>query len=197
MSRTKRMGVLLFVAAALPLITAGAAMAGGGSAPPPPGLVFTPSREITATLVIDPHGSLTNFFATTHTSTGQIGSIVLSRKHYADASAVFQIGPFTTTFYPWALGCDLSQTNVRFVNTNGIAGNYAPLENFIPSAVLTTLFSQIGVTISAAVDPGIAAVDVQSCSPVAGPDGSQTGPGILLLETKIGFWALSGTPVPK
>jgi hypothetical protein len=197
------MGIVAIVAALVLVIAAADALAGGGSLSPPPGLVFTPSSEINATLVLDPHGKLTDgsLFAATKTTTGRSGSIVLHRVGVGSVSASFEIPLITPTFLSWSRGCDPTMTDVRFVNTNpsnNDEGNYAPLQNFIPNSVLRQLFLQIGVVVSAALDPGISKVHSQACFKVPPPDNTQAGPGLLLLDTSIGFWTSDpNVPIPK
>ena len=70
---------------------------------------------------------------------------------------------------------------------------------FIPQAALEVLFRQIGIDIrppgGPAIDPAITEVHAQSCSPAVPPDDTATGPGYLVLEVKIGFWAAIGTKI--
>jgi hypothetical protein len=194
MSRIQRVVVGLAVVVALAL-TAAPALAGGGIAPPPPGLVLIPSN-VTAEIVIDPHGP----FSFPMTSTSQHGTIVLERKHHGEASILFQVQLFGSLGGLF-LGCDLSLTNARFVNANETAttvAQYAPMSGYMNQDVLDMLFGHLGLTLSAALQPAITAVTHQHCLPA--PLGDTTGivnPGFLAIEANVGFWAPPGTVIPK
>jgi hypothetical protein len=189
MRETKRAIVALVLLGVLAL-PAGPALAGGAFAPPPPGLVLSPSREITATIVVDPH--LT-------TSTPQYGYITVSRKHYPDATALFPVQLFGS-FGVLALGCDLTLTAARVLNANpsgSSAGVYAPLNSYIPDAVVNLLFSQLGVTTGPALQPAVTQVNSQACAPSVDSAPAIVKPGFLVLDVDIGFWAAPGAPTPK
>lgn len=188
MSRIQRGVVGLVVVAALALMAA-PAMAGGGIAPPPPGLVFTPSKQLSVTIMLDAHND--------STSPGH-GVIVLRRKGYKEVEALFQAQLFGSLGL-LSFGCDLSLSDARFVNRNPAGleqGQYAPMNGYILDAVVTWLFSQVDVAAGSALQPGISEVTSQRCIQQT-PDGGVTNPGYLLLEGDIGFWATPGTPIPK
>ncbi len=188
--RTTNRAMIAVVLLLVLVLPAGPALAGGGIAPPPPGLVLSPSKEITATIVVDPH--LT-------TSTPQHGYITVSRKHHPDATALFPVQLFGS-FGGLALGCDLTLTAARVLNVNPsgtAAGAYAPLNSYIPDAVVNLLFSQLGLTTGAALQPAVTQVNSQTCAPSVDNGPTIVKPGFLVLDVDIGFWAAPGTPTPK
>ncbi len=175
MRTTKRTMIVLMLLLVLP---AGPALAGGGINPPPPGLVLSPSKEITATIVVDPH--LT-------TSTPQYGYITVSRKRYPDATALFPVQLFGS-FGFLSLGCDLTLTAARVLNV--------PLNSYIPDAVVNLLFSQLGLTTGPALLPAVTQINSQACAPSVDTI-NVVKPGFLVLDVDIGFWAAPGAPTPK
>jgi len=203
MLRTKRFAVLLITAMALPLLVFGEAMAGGGFFPTiPANFVLKPSKEVTATIALDPNGPL----SAPSTPTGTFGAISISRKHYNPATAVFRV-EVDSSLGELAKGCDLGQTNVRFVNVNvgqpGLPLGSPGSENWLASGLTTTLFSQLGValqdpSLSVLLIPGITGVISQQCAPFPPSYPNPSGhSGFLILEVTIGFWALPATPTPK
>jgi len=199
----KRFAVLLITAMALPLLVFGEAMAGGGFFPTiPANFVLKPSKEVTATIALDPNGPL----SAPSTPTGTFGAISISRKHYNPATAVFRV-EVDSSLGELAKGCDLSQTNVRFVNVNvgqpGLPLGSPGSENWLASGLTTTLFSQLGValqdpSLSVLLIPGITGVISQQCAPFPPSYPNPSGhSGFLILEVTIGFWAAPGTPTPK
>jgi hypothetical protein len=214
MFTTKRFAVLLIAAMALPLLVSGESLAGGGFFPQfPSNFVLNQSKDVTATIVLDPNGPVS--FGTPLTPTGTFGAISISRKHYNPATAVFRVA-FGSTLGELALGCDLSLTNSRFVNLSpgqpGLPLGSPSFGNWLPSDVTTTLFSQLGVTLvdpssfQILVIPSITGVISQQCAPFppSYPSPPPTIPptpppprGFLILEVTIGFWSAPGTPIPK
>jgi hypothetical protein len=199
----KRFAVLLITAMALPLLVFGEAMAGGGFFPTiPANFVLKPSKEVTATIALDPNGPL----SAPSTPTGTFGAISISRKHYNPATAVFRV-EVDSSLGELAKGCDLGQTNVRFVNVNvgqpGLPLGSPGSENWLASGLTTTLFSQLGValqdpSLSVLLIPGITGVISQQCAPFPPSYPNPSGhSGFLILEVTIGFWAAPGTPTPK
>ncbi len=188
MLRIQRTVVGLLVIAALAL-SAAPAMAGGGISPPDGSLVFTASKQLSVTIMLDPHNN--------STSPGH-GVIVLRRKGYKEVEALFQ-AQLLGSLGLLQLGCDLSLTDARFVNRNPAGldvGNYAPMRGYILAAVVTWLFSRVDIVAGDALQPGISQVTSQQCIQQT-PDGTVTNPGYLLLEGDIGFWAVPGAPIPK
>jgi len=208
----KRFAVLLITAMALPLLLFGEATAGGGFFPTiPSNFVLKQSKEVTATIALDPNGPVSG---TPFTPTGAFGAISISRKHYNPATAVFRV-EVDSSLGELSKGCDLSQTDVRFVNVNvgqpGLPLGSPGSENWLASGLTTTLFSQLGVALqdpsfNVLMIPGITGVISQQCAPFPPsypsppPTNPPTSPpprGFLILEVTIGFWALPGTPTPK
>ncbi len=205
MFRTKRFAVLLIAATALPLLVVGEAMAGGGFFPTiPPNFVLNQSKDVTATIVLDPNGPVSG--GAPVTPTGPFGAISISRKHYDPATAVFRVEA-ASSLGELAFGCDLSLTNSRFVNISDVQPAGLPLGspgsgNWLASDVTTTLFSQLGVTLvdlssTILMIPGITGVISQQCVPFPSSYPTSGHPGFLVLQVKIGFWAAPGTPTPK
>ncbi len=182
---SKRTLVLMLVALLALVSTAGEVLAAGGSAPPPPGLTLVTTKDVTATIVVDPHG-----FGTT---TAFQGSIILSRKHFNDGVALFNI-PLFASFGAGTSGCDLSLTGTRVIGT---LATYRPMSDWVPQNVLDALFQQVGITISPALQPAVTAVSAQSCAPPPASDAGAFNPGILVLDANIGFYAGTGVSVPK
>jgi hypothetical protein len=201
MFTTKRFAVLLI--AAMALLVSGEAMAGGGFFPTiPSNFVLQQSRDVTATIALDPNGPL----AAPSTPTGTLGAISISRKHYNPATAVFRVEG-DSSLGELSKGCDPSQTNVRFVNVNvgqpGLPLGSPGSENWLASGLTTTLFSQLGVALqdpsfNVLLIPGITGVISQQCAPFPPSYPNPSGhSGFLILEVTIGFWAAPGTPTPK
>jgi len=189
MRMTQRAMIALVLLVVL-MLPAGPALAGGGIAPPPPGIVLSPSKQITATIVVDPH---------TNTSTPQHGYITVSRRGFLDATALFPVQLFGS-FGVLALGCDLTLTAARVLNANPSAtsgGAYAPLNSYIPDAVVNLLFSQLGLTTGPALQPAVTQVNSQACAPSVDNGSTVVKPGFLVLDVDIGFWAAPGAPTPK
>ena len=204
MLRTNRFAVLLITAMALPLLVFGEAMAGGGFFPTiPSNFVLNQSRDVTAAIVLDPNGPVSG---TPATPTGAFGAISISRKHSNPATAVFRV-EVDSSLGELTKGCDLSQTNVRFVNVNvgqpGLPLGSPGSANWLAAGVTTTLFSQLGValqdpSLQVLMIPGITGVISQQCAPFPSGYPNPSGhPGFLILEVTIGFWAAPGTPTPK
>jgi hypothetical protein len=202
MFTTKRFAVLVIAAMALPLLVFGEAMAGGGFFPTiPVDWVLNQSKDVTATIALDPNGPL----SAPSTPTGTFGAISISRKHYNPATAVFRVEG-QSSLGDLLLGCDPLLTNSRFVIAgDGRAGLPlgSPLsENWLASAVTTKLFSQLGVALvdqsnTVLMIPGITGVISQQCAPFPSSYPASGHPGFLILEVTIGFWAAPGTPTPK
>ena len=183
MSRVKRIAVVLVLVACLPLVT------GGGGINPPPLNPIVVGPTVEAIVVIDPHET----FPAPVTTTAKRGTIWLSRKGVGTAGAPFtvpQIG------FPLALGCDLSLTEARFVN-NG--GTLVPLDSWMPGELVTSLFAQIGITVSPAFVPAITAIKSQKCSADPNPANNDgvPAPGFLVMRVDIGFLIPGGTNPAK
>jgi hypothetical protein len=202
MSRTKQLGIFLIVAVALPLLAFGEAMASGGGNPGIPTGVLRLSKDVTALIVLDPNGPVSDFLPSPITPTGTFGTITVSRKHYPDATAVFQVQS-GGTLGELSHGCDPIYTNARFVDLTpgnpGLQLGSATASNWLAPAVTEALFNQIGVppadSLSRPIIPAITGVISQHCAPFPSSYPS-TSPGFLILEVNIGFWAAPGTPTP-
>ena len=190
MSRTRVVGLLIIAAMAASILAPGLASAGGGFAPPPPGFVLNTTKDVSAVVVLDPHGPVV--FGTRATATGTFGAITLNRKHFAPASAVFKVPGFGS-LGELALGCDLSASTARFVTV--------PLNGWMSQELLEILFQQVGITIgpltAPVLVPAVTQIVSQQCSPAPPPDDTAFNPGFLVMEVKIGFFAAPGTPIPK
>lgn len=166
----KRIIVTMLMLAAVVAFTA-PAMAGGSAPGLPTGGVIAKSPKVDAVFVIDPH---------TITSTAGKGSIWLRSPQNPQghqARAEFQM-PFTMAF---ALGCDLTLTNTRFLNRQ--------LEDWIDHFTLVQLFSTLGITIATDAPfavPVVTQIVSAKCVPVSAADpdftAGQPFPGYLVVE---------------
>jgi hypothetical protein len=179
MFTTKRFAVLLIAAMALPVLVFGEAMAAGGFFPTIPSFfVLHQSQDVTATIVLDPNGPLTPVPPATSvapaTPTGTFGSIAITRQNVGTATATFQVER-DSSLGELRFGCNLFDTNSRFVIASDVQPTGLPLgspgsENWLTSAVTTTLFSQLGVALvdssnTVRMIPGITGVISQKCVP--------------------------------
>jgi hypothetical protein len=208
MLTTSRSTVSLMAVLAVTLLGADAAMAAGGFFPNlPPGFVLQTSRDVTATIVLDPNGPVSS--GAPLTPTGTFGTITIDRKKFGSASAVFRVEG-QSSLGELARGCDLSLTSSRFVNLTNtqvgmpIGGPDAGDGNWLASDVTTALFNHVGVTLTdpatltVLMVPGITGVISQECAPFPSSyAGLSTNPGFLVLHVTIGFWALPTTVTPK
>jgi hypothetical protein len=166
----------LMAAAALLLVVVGGAMAGGGVFPASPanfGFVLNESRLVSAVIVLDPNGPVST--GAPATPTGTFGTIVLSRKQFGSASAVFRVEP-DSSLGELRYGCNLALTNSRFVEfapgEPGLPlGGPSIFSNWLPSELTIQLFGQIGVplfdasTFTVLAIPAITGVTSQQCVP--------------------------------
>ena len=176
MSMTRRCGLVVMAAIALPLLGLGDARAGGGVFPTiPTGFVLKTSGEVTAVIVLDPNGPVS--FGAPKTATGTFGTIAITRRNVGTATSVFRVVP-ESSLGELQFGCNLLLTNLRFVESSpGVSGlpMGGPLSfasNWLPNDVTVKLFGQLGVRLIDESDPnlvlaipGIAAVLSQRCVP--------------------------------
>lgn len=92
-------------------------------------------------------------------SAGKPGDTAIRlHKGTLDSGAIFNIydviDPTTALF---TLGCDLTMTDTRFLNKK--------LSLWVPPAVLTNLFSQLGITVTSQYAPVITDIDNPVCTP--------------------------------
>jgi len=161
----RKMAMLIGITALMPLL-----MGAGGGNPGVPTGTKVGGFLFKASVVIDPHN------AGTTTTAGQ-ASIRLYRDPLL-AAAVFEI---PILGFPLAFGCDLSKTDVRFLNV--------PLINWIPADVLDQLFVSLRTPRNARKEPVITHIESDACTPdPANPtpsDGSH--PGILSFQADVRF----------
>jgi hypothetical protein len=123
----KRIGRVLVVVAAMPLI-----VGAGGMGPPQDASRKTTGPAVTATVVIDPHNSGVTSTAGRATIRLQKGSLVSGATFTIPSSFVLN------------RGCDLNLTELRFVYT---AARPIKLSGWFPdAAVLNALFAPLGIT---------------------------------------------------
>ena len=139
-----RIVFLLLVATTIPLLM------GGGAFNPPSGLVKVVGPAVTAYVVLDPHDPGV-------TEKAGRASILL-QKGPDTTGAVFQI---PDTFLFTNFGCDVSKNDLRFIYSTEHPNR---LINWIPQAVLTQLFADIGITISPTNVPVITDIDNADCA---------------------------------
>jgi hypothetical protein len=176
MSSWKRVALIGAVTACLPLVT------GGGGMNPPPQNAIVVGPTVEAIVVMDPHEPGV-------TTTAKRATIWLSRKDSGTAGAAFSVPLFG---FPLSLGCDLSMTETRFV-TNG--STPVTLDSWMPGDVVTSLFGQIGITVSPVNVPTITAIKQQKCTTDPNPANNEgvEGPGFLVMRVEIGFLIPGGT----
>jgi hypothetical protein len=167
MTRTwfKRAALLLMSVVLMPLL-----MGAGGFNPGIPTGTKVGGTLFKVSVVIDPHNPGT-------TTTAGRASIRLYRDPLL-ASAIFEI---PVLGFPLAFGCDLSKTDVRFLNV--------PLINWIPADVLDQLVVSLRTPRNARKEPVITHIESDACTPdPANPtpsDGSH--PGILSFQADVRF----------
>ncbi len=166
----KRLATVLAVLTTWPLLTAG-----GGVNPPPPGFKIT-GPAVSATIVVDPHIASDN--------AGQT-SIRLS-KGVASSGAAFTIDPSTRAVL-FTFGCVPERTAIRF-------GSSQPLVQWgLPAALLPSLFTPLGITVSTGVtgDNVLVITDVDSAVCTADPTNTlgsgDVAPGTLSFTAVIQF----------
>jgi hypothetical protein len=160
----KRIAMVIGAVSMLPFLMG----AGGGN----PGIPFgtkIAGQTYKAYVVIDAH-------ETGATSTAKQASIRVGRDPH-NAAAIFKV----PDLFPFALGCDLTKTNGRFLNQ--------PLLNWIPENVLDELFDQLGVPRSPTNEPVITRIQAAECTPDANNPTTADGsaPGILSFQADVRF----------
>jgi hypothetical protein len=180
MVRVKRLAGRLMGALILMLLGSTEALAGGGVFPSFPGefgFMFDTSSHIRALIVLDPNGPV--LAGAPATATGTFGTIVISRRNQATATAVFRVQP-DSSLGELQFGCNRLLTSGRFVEFSaGVPG--LPLggpgifSNWLPSDITMKLFAELGITlfdpntfITLAI-PGVAEVVSQRCVPFPRP----------------------------
>jgi len=171
----KRVVLSIVTLGVLSLLAAGGVFAGGGffpSFPPDLGLInFNTSGQVTAVIVLDPNGPLS--LGAPATPTGTFGSIAITRKQGATASAAFQVQP-DSSLGELRFGCNLARTNLRFVEfAPGVPGlplgGPSVFGNWLSSPLTEQLFGQLGIPLvdqtsqTVRLVPGIAEVVSQTC----------------------------------
>ena len=123
----KRIGRVLVVVAAMPLI-----VGAGGMGPPQEASRKTTGPAVTATVVIDPHN-----FGVTPPTAGR--ATIRLQKGSLVSGATFDI----PSSFVLNRGCDLNLTDLRFVYT---AARTNKLYSWVPGAVVDALFAPLGIT---------------------------------------------------
>jgi hypothetical protein len=180
MVRANRLAGLMMAAMMLTLLVSTEARAGGGVFPSPPeqfGFVFDTSNPLRALIVLDPNGPV--LLGAPATPTGTFGTIVITRRHQATATAVFRVQP-DSSLGELQFGCNQLLTNARFVEfapgSPGLPlGGPSIFSNWMPSDVTIKLFAQLGISlvgpdgITILAIPGVAEVVSQRCVPFPKP----------------------------
>ena len=148
------LGVVLAI-----LVLAPALMGGGGSTPPGsrPSNASITGPKIEAIFVMDPHQDLT-------TDLPKHAAVYLRWRKW------FQPDPIAATVFQLPLddrfqllkGCDLTFTDLRFVNTENRANTFQTF--FEQAGYLRPLFADLGITITAKMKPVITRVKKQGCT---------------------------------
>jgi hypothetical protein len=180
MVRAKRLAGPLMAAITLAILISTEALAGGGVFPSFPGefgFVFDVSGSMRALIVLDPNGPV--LAGAPATPTGTFGTIVITRRNQATATAVFRVQP-DSSLGELQFGCNRVLTNGRFVEFSpGVPG--LPLggpsifSNWLPSDITMKLFAELGIilfdpnTFTVLAIPGVAEVVSQRCVPFPRP----------------------------
>jgi hypothetical protein len=177
----RRIVMMLALMGAAPLL-----LGAGGAAPgvPSGNRVGGPTYQVA--VVVDPHAAADDFanaLGTDVTSRAKQASIRL----YLNTRTTGALFDIPRLGFPLFRGCDLALTDDRF--------RYVPLANWIPAAVLTELFEQLGEPIGPAYTPVITRILQASCTddpanpgPIAdGGDGQPSEPGILSFNAQVRF----------
>lgn len=157
MFSAQRLALLSIAAAALPLLAVGNAMAGGAFNPPTyPFRVTGPA--VSASIVMDAHDGV-SFPNRDGGSTPAQASIRLSKGNLR-SGAVFTIESPEQLFH--SSGCDASRTELRFVTTSA---DWRPLYTWMPFAIYTQIFSDLGIAVDGAVTVAIITdIDNPACT---------------------------------
>jgi hypothetical protein len=171
----KRAAPVLMVTLLAPLL-----MGGGGADPgtAPADAVFV-GPTVKAIIVMDPHQDMI-------TDLAKHASIYLRYKRWfhseQNAAAILKV----PDDFQLLLGCDLTKSELRFVNTPARANT---LSQWVVSAhgdLLTTLFTAVGIAIPPGVKPVITEIKKQGCTTGPGIENpSGTKPGMLWMVVVI------------
>lgn len=155
-------------------------MGGGG---PDPGTVPTEAvfvgPKVKAVIVMDPHQDMI-------TDLAKQASIYLKYKRWfhaeQNAGAVIKI----PDNFQLLLGCDLTKSELRFVNTPARANSLSQWVVSSHGDIISALFSSMGITIPPGVKPVITEIKKQGCTIGSGIETpSGTAPGMLWMEVVI------------
>jgi hypothetical protein len=181
----KRARTILVLIALAPLL-----MGGGGPDPGgvPAAAVFI-GPKVKAIIVMDPHQDMV-------TENAKHASIYLKYKRWfhpeLNAGAVVRI----PDNFQMVLGCDVTKTELRFVNTPARANSLSQWLTSSQGDILSTLFNALGITIPPGVKPVITEIKKQGCTTGPGIETpSGTAPGMLWMEVVIRLQAPS-PPAP-
>lgn len=184
----KHIAVYLIAAVALPLLAVGPAMAGGGFAPPPfPNGIRVTGPAVEAVIVMDAHdGSSPSAPNRDGGLTSPQASIRLEHKQKR-SGAIFTLPGLSPTVFFGVNGCDASRTKARFVTTST---SWVPLDTWMPTAIVTQIFADLGITVTPSLIPIITHVEDAVCT--ADPTNPGSGspppfPGTLSFEATIQF----------
>jgi hypothetical protein len=167
----KRWSVLLVLAAAWPLLTAG-----GGMTPPPVGSTRLVGPPVTATVVIDTHDP---FNAPLRATDGYASLRV--RRGYMRAGSTFNVG-----FTNFSLGCELSTAGTPF-EAQGPSLTDVRFKGrlwWVPWTVQQDLFAALGVDIGPESAPLMTPEITYIAKPVCTPDDTD---GVLSFDAIIHF----------
>lgn len=171
----KRARSVLIVTLLAPLL-----IGGGG---PDPGTVPTTALfvgpKVKAIIVMDPHQDMI-------TDLAKHASIYLRYKRWfhpeQNAGAVLRV----PDNFQLVLGCDLTKSELRFVNTPTRANSLSQWVVSPQGDIISTLFTSMGITIPPGAKPVIIEIRRQGCTtgPGIGSPGG-TSPGMLWMEVVI------------
>lgn len=172
----RRTVTVLTVMALAPLL-----MGGGGPNPGVPANKSITGPAVSGIVVMDPHQ------VPVTPPTAKQASIRLQKGNLT-SGAVFNVPPTFLLFR----GCDLSRTTERFVIT---ADRENKLRDWIPEAIVTQLFADLGIAVSPTnvpvitdVDRAVCTADPENPGPISdGGDGNASTPGMLSMEVLIQF----------